>query len=163
MSRTYLTALAITALAVTGCGASTKSSGTSGSITSSEAAEQTLTRPNLIAKADAVCHRVNMKRTSNKIGSQQEIAHSATELASYERHALTELNKLVPPAFLANDWRQILANRQTIADDTLAVGRDVNSNNVTAAHTLLSEIEQVQRRMFAIARRDGFNDCAQTG
>ncbi|HTA14711.1 MAG TPA: hypothetical protein VK781_07630 [Solirubrobacteraceae bacterium] len=147
MGSTRLTAvatLAATALAVTGCGSSSKP----------------LTRAELTAKANAICKTVTAKLASSKgIKTQQDIARVAPELASFEQTALDGLGKLVPPAELANDWKQFVAGAQTLAENTAKLGEYAKANNLKAAKSLITSSEQVQQQMVATARRDGIADC----
>jgi ABC-type dipeptide/oligopeptide/nickel transport system ATPase component len=148
MTRTRLAALALTgaALGASGCGKSAKP----------------LTRAQLIAKADVVCRRINRKLSSITIKSQQDIARVAPKLAAYEQEALTDLTKLVPPMALANDWKEIVAGAQTLADNVAKLGEYAKSNNIKAARPLIASSSKIQQRIQAIAKRDGFQDCSKT-
>jgi uncharacterized protein with von Willebrand factor type A (vWA) domain len=138
-------ALAATTLAASGCGSSSKP----------------LTRAELTAKANAICKTVSTKISSKTIKTQQDIARVATELASFEQTALTQLSKLVPPAKLENDWKQFVAGAQTLAENTLKLGEYARANNLKAAKSLILSSEAVQKQMVAIAKRDGLKDCQQ--
>jgi hypothetical protein len=139
-------ALVATTLAVSGCGSSSKP----------------LTRAELTAKADAICKTVTAKLASQKgINSQQDIARVAPELASFEQTALTGLSKLIPPAELANDWKQFVAGAQTLAENTAKLGEYAKSNNLKGARGLITSSEKVQQQMVATAKRDGLTACEQ--
>lgn len=122
-----------------------------------------LTRAQLIAKADAICRRVNARLSSanNTIKTQQDIARVAPKLSAFEQAALAEMSKLVPPAALAEDWKVIVTGAQTLADNTAKLGEYAGSNNLKAARTLIATSQKVQQRMLATAKRDGFKDCSQ--
>jgi len=87
LAATAFAAVAFTVAA--GCGSSSKP----------------LTRAELTAKANTICKKVTVKlqaATKKGVGTVQQIAHLAPELASFEETALVELSKLVPPAKLEN-------------------------------------------------------------
>lgn len=151
MERTHLAALALaaTTLAMSGCGGSSSSA-------------KPLTRAELIAKADVICRRVNVKFASSKVASQQDLARVSSEIASYERQAFAELSKLVPPTSLANDWAQILTVTHTFADNTAKISEYAKSSNVAAERVLFASSQTIRQQMTATARRDGFSDCGQT-
>ncbi len=138
-------ALAATTLAVSGCGSSAKP----------------LTRAELTAKANAICKTVTAKLAKHTIKTQQDIARVATELASFEQSALTNLSKLVPPAVLADDWKKFVAGAQTLAENTSKIGEYAKANNLNASKSLITSSVATQRQMTAIARRDGLKGCEQ--
>lgn len=148
LTRLRLAALALIAatLGAGGCGKSAKP----------------LTRAQLIAKADVVCRRINHKLSSVTIKSQQDIARVAPKLAAYEQEALSDLAKLVPPTALANDWKEIVAGAQTLADNVAKLGEYAKSNNIKAARPLIASSSKIQEHIQAIAKRDGFQDCSKT-
>src|ERR1700722_8969694 len=114
-------ALATSTLAIMGCGSS----------------EKPLTRAELTAKANAICKTVTAKLATKTIKSQQDIARIAPELAGFEQTALGELSKLVPPAGLANDWKQFVAGaRAGGAKKEKNPGKPQNkkTKNTTALH-----------------------------
>jgi hypothetical protein len=148
MRRTCLAAVALaaTTLAVSGCGGSSP---------------KPLTRAELTAKANAICKTVTAKLASKTIKTQQDIARIAPELASFEQAALAELSKLVPPAELANDWKQFVAGAQTLAENTSKLGEYAKANNLKAAKGLITSSQAVQQQMVATAKRDGLTACEQ--
>jgi hypothetical protein len=145
LTRLAIIALAATTLAVSGCGSSSKP----------------LTRAELTAKANAICKTVSAKLASKTIKTQQDIARIAPELASFEQTALTELSKLVPPAELANDWKQFVAGAQTLAENTSKLGEYAKANNLKGAKGLITSSQAVQQQMVAAAKRDGLTACEQ--
>jgi hypothetical protein len=151
-------ALATTTLAICGCGGSSGSSNASGSSGSSK----TLTRAELITKANAICARVNTKRASTHYRTLPEVARSAPRLASYEQAAAAELGKLVPPAEMSNDWQQIVANARALAGYTLQIGEYAKAKNVAAAQPLLTSIRASNHQLVATARAVGLTECSRT-
>jgi uncharacterized protein with von Willebrand factor type A (vWA) domain len=136
-------ALAAMTLAASGCGSSAKP----------------LTRAELTAKADAICKTVTARLAKNTIRTQQDIARVAGELAAFEQVALTNLSKLVPPAALADDWKQFVAGAQTLAENTSKIGEYAKANNLKASKSLITSSQATQRQMTAIAKRDGLRSC----
>lgn len=150
MSSRQIAALFATGIftAVTGCG------GSAGSRT-------TLTRAELIAKADAICGRVNQRRELVTIKKPQDFLTLLPAFATYERAAYAEFDKLTPPAALAGGWRELVLQAQTIARDTSTVGVYAKAGRIGAARALLEALNPSQKRMDAIARRDGMGECAE--
>jgi hypothetical protein len=148
MGRRHLATLALAAaavLAASGCGSSPKP----------------LTRAELTVKADTICRSVTARLTKNAIKTQQDIARVAGELASFEQSALTKLSKLVPPAELADDWKQFIAGAQTLAENTSRLGEYAKANKLKASRGLITSSQATQQKMTAIAKRDGLKDCQQ--
>lgn len=147
MRQVCVAAIALTAtmLAISGCGSSSKP----------------LTRAELTAKANAICKTVAAKISSKSANTQQEIARVASELASFEQTALTNLSKLVPPAELEGDWKQFIAGAQTLAENTAKLGEYAKANKLKAARALITSSEVTQKQMMAVAKHDGLTACEQ--
>jgi len=170
MTRTSIAALLFvtSALITAGCGgSSTKSSSTgttqatNSSVGGSSAGTTPLTRSELIAKADAICYRVNAERSSNRIRSNQSIVTSVPRLAAYEQKAYAELGRLVPPASIAGEWKQLVAAATALAADTKKVGEYAQAGNSSGAGGSLAASNLDIQKMIAVAHRNGFKDCAQ--
>jgi hypothetical protein len=176
MLHTQLAALALAAitLVASGCGGSSKTESTTTAAAVSTAATSTattstpataepgkLTRAELIAKTDAICARINAKRSSTKFTKEQDYARLVPPLAAYEQAAAAELSKLTPPASMANEWQQIASRVQTVANDTATVGHDIVTKQDNAGGALLTKLTNILLQMNAIAKREGFTSCAQ--
>jgi hypothetical protein len=137
--------LAATAIAVCGCGSS---------------GSKSLTRAELIAKADAIC-----KGISTQLNAQGRKATPAqqvfSQVAAYEQTALAELKKLNPPSDMAGDWKQIVAGAQTLTEDTTKYAEYSKSKDLSKAQSLAVSGAAVRQQVSVTARRAGFNDCAQ--
>lgn len=131
----------------TGCGGSSES--------------QSLTRAELIAKADTICKNLHAKIHANGSSTSQEIIRKVPQNASYEQTALSELRKLQPPTSIANDWKQILNGNQVLADDTVKLGRTAAEGHIQLAKPLISAAQRVQQQVLLTAKHDGFDDCAK--
>jgi hypothetical protein len=165
MTRTIIATLLFTvsALATAGCGGSSTKTPSSGATQAASTSTGTapLTRGELIAKADAICYRVNTERASNRIRSNASIATSVPRVAAYEREAFAELSRLVPPASMASDWKQLVAAATALAADTKKVGEYAQAGNLNGAGGSLAASNLDIQKMLAVAHRDGFKDCAQ--
>jgi hypothetical protein len=156
MSRTRLAALALTAgaLAGSGCGEAAKSSNGSGP----------LTRAELIAKADTICLGINAKRAATKFtASLAESARLLPALVAYDRAAVTELRKLIPPPSMANGLKEITAYVQTLANVTATANESAKANTrkLEKTQSLALEVVKARQRMVDAAKREGYKDCAQ--
>jgi hypothetical protein len=144
-SRTGL-ALVTAALSLGGCGSSSHS----------------LTRAQLIAKGDAICSRVDAESGSFTIRTDHDHALYLPALAAYEQAASSEMRALVPPDSMANDWRQIVADAQAVADSMTRVGEYAQSHKPSAApKALYAPAATAVQDMLTVAQRDGFKACAQ--
>jgi hypothetical protein len=65
------------------------------------------TRAELTAKANAICQRVIAAVDWSKV-SPQELPSVVSRLASMEERAADELNALVPPASMTDEWRLVV-------------------------------------------------------
>jgi hypothetical protein len=148
MGRTCLAAVALVAtiFAIAGCGGSSS---------------KPLTRAELTVRANAICKTVTSKLASKSASTEQQLAHVATELASFEQTALIELSRLVPPAELANDWKKFVAGAQTLAENTSKLGVYVKGGSLKSAKGLIVSSETVQQQMRAIAKRDHLAECEE--
>lgn len=172
MSRAYLAALALALAAVTsaGCGKASKSANetsassqvsTTDSSSASTPVGPPLTRSQLIAKADAICFRVNAKRAASKIHTTESIAKYVPALAAYERTAYAELGKLVPPASMTTEWNELVTLAKTLAAETTKVGQYAQAGNLKAMSGPLVASNQSQQKLLELAQHSGFKDCAQ--
>jgi hypothetical protein len=140
------TALATTALVVCGCGGSSS---------------KPLTRAELTAKANVICKTVSTKLPTQTVNNVQGVARTASQLASFEQTALTELSKLVPPADMESDWKTFTTGAQKLAENTVKLGEYAKSNNLKGARGLIATSEATVRQMTAIAKRYGIKNCEQ--
>jgi hypothetical protein len=172
MSHPRLALLALTAiaLAASGCGGSSKTESTTTAASTTTPATtaaakteagKSLTRTELIAEADTICARLNAKRAAYPIRTRQDYARVLPLLAAYDRAAAAEMSKLAPPASMANDWKLIVADTQTLADDTSRLSAYIASSNSQAGSALLSAVAKVDQQTLATAKYAGFKDCAR--
>jgi len=173
MSRSHLAAFALAApLLIGGCGGS-KSSDKSKSTAQTPSTAQTqlpgpsappgkpLSRSVLIAKADAICARVNARRSSIKLRSIQDYTTQLPPLAAYERASATELSRLAPPASIAKDWNRLVTDTRTIAAETLKISEYADAQSRVRGDTAFLAVNSAQRQMASIASRVGLRECGQ--
>jgi hypothetical protein len=136
------------AISATGCGGSSKSSDTG-----------TGSKTELIAKADAICHGVNERLSSTRIGSADDYARLLPSLAAYRQTAADELGKLTPPASMAADWKQIVADAHTLAAEVAKIGEVAKTKDFNATAALVKKASGVQAHLASIAARNGVKEC----
>jgi uncharacterized protein YcfL len=137
------------ALLIGGCGSSTSNSGSS--------------TQQLIAKADAICKRVNARvaAANSKINNPQDFARIAPEIANYEQQALIQMRGLKAPSSLAQDWQLILSSAQKLAQNTATLSQYIKTNKLRSAPRLVTESKRLQQEMLLTAKRDGFKECSR--
>ena len=97
-------------MAVGGCGdaggVSHAGSGASSSAKHAGAVGQSATGPGQLAQAEAICTRRNRElvATTRPGASLNEILATAARRAAIQRKALSELERINPPAKVAQDW-----------------------------------------------------------
>jgi hypothetical protein len=72
-----------------------------------------------------------------------------------------DLRKLAPPAALSADWKAILADMQPLPKEIAIIGRYILDNDTESAERIKIKAVAHQQNRFAIARRDGFTNCAE--
>jgi hypothetical protein len=166
--------LALSALAIAGCGGGSKTTSTAASTatttpTSSIASSGTtvtlaagkpLSTAQWIAAGDAICAHANLKLSSVKIRTAQDFARLLPQAAAYDRAEISELRKLVPPTADRADWQQIIADLEKFTEYTDDVAQEMRFDNVPEARQALAAGSATRAALAAIAKRDGFIECA---
>jgi hypothetical protein len=119
----------------------------------------------VVAKADAICRRLNTQIQASKQTSlsPKEIARFAPRNAALEKAALKRLSKLKPPTLIKHDWRQVMAYRRTLMEQLVKLGKYAKVNNSRAIKALTKSKKQVHLALLTIGTLDGFKDCTRTG
>lgn len=176
----------VLALVVAGCGGSSKSSSQTTPVaqtTSSTSTAQTtpatqtgtstqtsqvssgkpLGQAELAAAANAICGRIRTHLSHNRFKTQKEIGAAAPGISAYEHASLLEMEKLVPPASLASDWKQILDGVKTLSSDAATIGVYARADRLEtpAGRSMLVVTGQHGTVAASIARRDGMEQCAE--
>lgn len=156
------------ALAAGGCGGSSKAQPQGSSPTNELAAPNAKSpraRSSLIPAADAICKQLNAKLASERSAPRDdgELARGTRRHLALERATLLELTKLKVPASLAQDWKQVLGYRRALAEELTTLVRYAETHNDKGIGALKASKLRLHRRLYEIASRTGFKDCALVG
>jgi hypothetical protein len=167
-------ALAAGASIASGCGGTAHTSTRRVADSSSQGADSTpqasasttatapaLSRSQLIARADAICARVNTHLAHTTVHSSRELVQAAPGIAAFERSALAELKRLTPPVALSADWKTMLGGLELLAQATQKYGEYVGANQTGVATGFAQSVQERQRQVAAVAERDGFQSCGK--
>lgn len=146
MHRTLVVPVALVLLAVAGCGGSS-----------------TLSRQELIAKAEPVCRRVNHVFESNRF-TPQNYTHVAPLEAKEYQQAADELAKLIPPASMASDWQVIIDGFRRASKGLQEIGNAPPPSHNKFSRVLgegMNELAKGQHVRDVTALRTGFKDCSK--
>jgi hypothetical protein len=167
MSRTCLAVVALTAgtLIAAGCGGSSKSSSHPASAQSSTSAAVTapagaLTRAQLIARGNAICYRLNVRRTSITIRKRQDYEALVPALAGEELAAAVEMGKLTPPPSMAHDWQQMITGAHTIGEVTGHFRTYAEASNEKLARPFDPILTKGIDQLVGAAKHAGFKECS---
>jgi hypothetical protein len=177
MLQAGLSLFALVAIAiVAGCGGSSKrtaSAGSAAASTPSTTATATISMPNLeiatgtplthaqwIVETNAICAPVDVKLKGVSVKNASEYATVLPQVAAYFSNEASALAKLVPPASMVSDDRQLVDGVQLFSEDLLASGKDFASGNSNTGFQLLNTAMAVRRQPRAIAKNDGLTKCA---
>jgi hypothetical protein len=151
----------VLAVTLSGCGSGGGGGTRAGHVSS---APSSASQPQMIAQANAVCARLNRQFEAHRPASSAiaEIARVAPRRALLEEQAVRELRKLAPPAALAHDWQQVLADRQTLALELAKLGHAATVGDARQIHALAGTKDRVHEELRLLATRDGFAECAKT-
>lgn len=162
-----LVAIAGALLVIGGCGGSAKpQSGTAAPASAqspiSETAKPTalLTRAQLIAKGDAICYRLNVRRSATRIERPQDYETLFPALAAYELTGATEMSNLTPPTSMARDWQQMIAGARNVARATAMVHTDSEARSKAFSERVEPVLFAGIKQLTAAARRAGFKECS---
>jgi hypothetical protein len=149
-------------LAAIGCGSSSSTTTSSSSAKDPTSAHRTAEVNTMVAEANAICMRLNAKKgAAPPASTEQAVGRVAPKVAADERTAVAELRKLTPPATMASDWKQILADAETLTAGTARLGAYAQANDLVGAQPMIRASQQAQKQMSALAETDGFKECAR--
>lgn len=171
-------ALAATTLAAMGCGGSSssttaKSSSTAAQTNAVQSAlarasgpvrighSKPLSRAEFIAEADKVCKRLNHSAHAVQTSTLRSVGTTAARLAQYYRVALNEFARLTPPNELIATWTSIVTEIQAMPHAILTRGQFALANDPHSTVQAESQITKLQLSRLALAKRNGFSDCAE--
>ncbi len=156
-----------TALVACGCGSSkTATTRTTASVDTvpvpvSLATGKPLTRAQLIVRGDAICANTNLRTGTLSAKTGSESLRTLPQVVIYYRAEVQSLGKLVPPASMAHDWRQIVTDIQRYSEYTNTAVRYAKENNFGAARLHYKNAITLLEQWPAIAGRDGFKQCSK--
>jgi hypothetical protein len=156
----------MSALVASGCGGSSKGASTAASAANAAVASgakpsgKPLSRLELIARGDAICYRLNARRSSSTMSRPQDYERIVPALAAYELAATTEMAQLVPPASMAHDWQRMVAGSRTIAETTGRFHTYAEASGNKFAHEMDLVLGKGIDELTQAAKHAGFKDCA---
>jgi hypothetical protein len=123
-----------------------------------------LSQAQLVAKADAICARVDTEISDVKpvAPGPAEIAVVAPRSAALQRSAVAELSRLTPPPAVAPAWQRLIAYRRTLAEGLAKLAsyaKQGDPRGVQAAGAAL----RLPRTLLASVRRAGLQRCLVSG
>jgi len=179
--RRGLPALAIVAavLWTAGCGGGSSNAGTNGgsahsaasatatvaaaSATESSGSVASVPVSGSVTRADAICKRLIAELRRQEPNSNAQVAQIANRRTTIEQAALTELRKVTPPASIARDYHMLLADRQTLIEETAKLAGAIVAKDKQTAAQVFTSSGVVLNRMKDVAGRSGFKYCGVIG
>jgi hypothetical protein len=158
--------MVVFALAAGGCGGAGEVTHADSSATSSAKPAATVSQPaasaGQLARAAAICTRRNRElvAATRPGASLNEILATAPRRAAIERKALTELERISPPAKIAQEWKTILAATEGSLNTTEDLAKDVPSNDLASLRRQIASVNKPQLRLLLTATRAGIKQCA---
>ncbi|HTW43515.1 MAG TPA: hypothetical protein VMD79_14510 [Solirubrobacteraceae bacterium] len=144
--------LAAIALATAGCGGG-----------AAVAAGPPLSRPVLVARAEAICRRRNAEIDAIKLQGTKpaDIERFASQSTEVEGRALVELARLVPPSSMATAWRQMLIESRSLVKDVAVLADYAKRGDTRVVTTIAKAAKAAKRELLATGTQSGFTDCAR--
>jgi hypothetical protein len=170
--RCIVTVLAVLAVLVSaGCGGNTASTGSTTSAAShktpavaTSAAAKSRDGARLIARADAICRRLNSQViASGGPHTAEEIVRLVPKNAALERMANADLQRLGPPPALGRGWRAFLSFRRKLVTELDALVAAKRRNDARAAQIATTAKGILHGLMGSTATHLGVRDCAHIG
>jgi hypothetical protein len=146
------------AAAVAGCGSSDQAS------VGRSAAGPGVARTDVIARADAICKRLNTEfAESRPIRTMADIARSVPHRAAVELRVVEELSALAVPAGRIQGLKRIIAYRKALAQELAELGMRAKRDDSAAVQTLGKSKARLHKKLREAARAAGFTECGSTG
>jgi hypothetical protein len=157
-----LAVLTLLLMVLTGCGYADSSARSSGA---------GATRDSLVAKAIAICRRLDDEVATlveNAHASQAKHGPSAEETlqlmrgrGTAERAAFAQLNELSAQPSKDPDWQRILADKRTVATTMWQLGLAQLHHDRSRERVLTTVLAGIERRLKAAAARHKLARCAE--
>jgi hypothetical protein len=150
----------IAAAALSGCGGSSDASRTA-----SPVASQSGARAPVIARADAICQRLNAELAANlpKQVTTQLVAALTPRNAVLEQKAVSELAKLEPPKASAQQWQQVISYRRALAHALTELTTAAKADNQASIKRLSQYKQDVRGKLLVAGEHVGFSSCQKLG
>lgn len=118
-----------------------------------------------VAKADAICQRLNTQFAASKPNGQDvsEIARIAPERTALEEQTVVELSHLVPPPTVAVAFRKIVADRRTLAQELAQLGDAAKRKDTKELNRLTASKLRMHTQLHSTASTAGFESCGLVG
>jgi hypothetical protein len=133
-------------------------------------ANRGLTRNALIAKADAICSRIDAEAAaaSSRIhvrhtpdGPRQAFIQAATATLPISDRGLAQLRVLEPTSSLRADWNRFLEDVRKENAAGHALLQDARSLNTIAAAEVQQTLRGAQLDLESVSTKDGFSVCGK--
>ncbi|HEX5853102.1 MAG TPA: hypothetical protein VFY36_08415 [Solirubrobacteraceae bacterium] len=126
----------------------------------------------LIAQADPICKQVNERRAAANAalgnvtnlsgkGTLAAVARSAPALAANQHEAVAKLTALKAPSSVSKDWGTMLSGLQQLANYTAQLGLVAGAKKPQIGEKLIATSRQLQKKLIALAKQDGFQHCGR--
>lgn len=158
--------LSLLALSFAGCGrGSSAATSSASSSADSPATADAGPRSRFIARADAICGRVNAEIVAIKThgASAAEVIRVVPHTLSIERRAIDELAGLDPPGSIAGEWQRMLGYRRTLAGELEQLLALAKRNDGTSVKPLVASKRRAHTALSKTATVAGFKACSKIG
>jgi hypothetical protein len=149
-------------ISTAGCGGGTSNARSSESTNPSGV---TLSKAQVIAKADAICKQMNVEFAADEPKGQSlaETARITPHRAVLEQQVVKELDELKPPQAFADQLQRVISTRRSLAEELAVVGRDAKAGDIAAVHRLAASKAKLHHELRAFATAIGFTACGRVG
>jgi outer membrane PBP1 activator LpoA protein len=171
-------AVLLLAVALAGCGGGSSSSAATSSGRTAEATSASSTatsaqtsstgasaaRGRFVLQAETICSRAQSELNAVKLPDRvtfAEIVRIAPAHASTERRAVSALDRLTPPAALAQEWRQVVAARRKLAEILTEVVAAARRKDLAKIEALSASKERERHVLAASAKRVRLRACGE--
>lgn len=168
--------IALAVLAIAGCGghsgatASSQKSRPAGTTAStrSSSAPGTGSTAGFVAKADAICRRVNAELAAGGVRRGKRVAlgtigRMASRNAAIERKGLARLESLAVPGAISVVWQRVLADRTALSRQLTELAEVVPRKDASAIKALGTTKKRLHADLSKAAKQGGFEDCGKLG
>ncbi len=113
-----------------------------------------------IAKSNEICARLSAELGAIKVSKTAEIVRVLPQAAAYERAAVLQLARLVPPASRVAGWQRYLDIMMERSQDSLKIVQLASLGDAISRAPIFAAVSALQHERRAIAQRAGVDECA---